>query len=97
VDIFDEIKSNNNFIIFKYSPYCPISQFQEFAFDEWIKHQAVKYTKINVITQRDISNAIANIFNIKHESPQIIFFIDGTPVYHASHNNINLNKIESML
>lgn len=97
MDILSTINQKEFFIIFKYSPYCPISKWQEYAFDQWISNQKVEFIKINVITERDASNFVAEKFNIKHESPQIILFNNGKPIYHASHNNIDLNKIESLI
>jgi bacillithiol system protein YtxJ len=55
---------------------------------------------INVVvmqTHRDISNAIAARTGVRHESPQAIVLIDGEPVYHASHYDIEAAHIEANL
>lgn len=97
MDILNFIDEKNDFVVFKYSPYCPISQRQEYIFDKWCKEKQIDYVKINVITQREISNKIAEKYNIKHQSPQIIVIKNKVPVYHSSHDNINYDEIESLL
>ena len=48
-------------------------------------------------SHREISNEIASRTGIRHESPQAIVLIDGRPVYHASHYDIEAAHIESRL
>lgn len=55
---------------------------------------------VNVVviqTHRDISNAIATRTGVRHESPQAIVLRDGKPVYHASHYDIEAERIEASL
>jgi bacillithiol system protein YtxJ len=40
---------------------------------------------INVIHQRDLSNAIASTFDVRHESPQVIIIKDGEVAWKGSH------------
>jgi bacillithiol system protein YtxJ len=93
----DKIRIAEKIIIFKFSPSCPISLRKESEFDDWVSQREIEYVKVNVISERDISNKIAEIFNIKHESPQIIFIENGKPAYFASHYDIDLKYLESLL
>lgn len=43
---------------------------------------------LDLIAYRDVSDAIALRFGIKHESPQMIFVKDGVAIKHASHKEI---------
>lgn len=43
---------------------------------------------LDLITHRDVSDEIALIFDIKHESPQLLFVKDGVVVKHVSHKEI---------
>lgn len=55
---------------------------------------------VNVVilqTHREISNAIANRTGVRHESPQAIVLRDGKPVYHASHYDIEAQRISASL
>lgn len=44
--------------------------------------------------QRDVSNEIASITSIKHESPQVIIVKDGLAVVNWSHQNIKAIDVE---
>ena len=52
---------------------------------------------INVVQQRDVSNAIASELNIRHESPQVLILKDGEVSWSGSHWQIKGNKILSNL
>ncbi|WP_370476593.1 bacillithiol system redox-active protein YtxJ [Tamlana flava] len=77
--------------IFKHSTRCGISrmvknQFEkDFGFDE---NQADLFY-LDLIAYRDISNAIAETFQVVHESPQLLVVKNGTVVAHASHGGVN--------
>jgi bacillithiol system protein YtxJ len=49
------------------------------------------------LQHRDISNEIANRFNVHHESPQVILIQHGECVYDESHNAIDWSDIETQL
>lgn len=74
-------------ILFKHSTRCSISA------AAWRRMEEVdteKYTIfwVNVITDRNISNAIAQRFGIRHESPQAILLEDGEVVWARSHYQV---------
>ncbi|MEL0456690.1 bacillithiol system redox-active protein YtxJ [Flavobacteriaceae bacterium SZ-1-7] len=90
----EEIKTKSETktqFIFKHSTRCGISrmvknQFEkDFDFDE---NQADLYY-LDLIAYRDISNAIAETFQVVHESPQLLVVKNGTVVAHASHGAVN--------
>lgn len=88
------IKTNNDndIVVFKFSPICPISRRIENEFDSWFKKHKKKLNlyKINVIAARNLSNHIADEFNISHESPQLIWLNKELKVKsHTSHYNID--------
>ncbi len=78
---WQEFKQNKaeqkEIIIFKYSPTCPVSYSIESMFDRWcggIPEEAnVTCAKINVVSARPVSQYIAKEFDIRHESPQLIW------------------------
>ncbi len=85
-----------SFLLLKHSNTCPISQA---AFDEFAAYanghlqQPAGY--IVVQENRDVSEAVASQFGIRHESPQAILFVKGEPVWHTSHYSINQETIEA--
>jgi bacillithiol system protein YtxJ len=44
---------------------------------------------LDLLNHRDISNAIAERFNVVHESPQLLVIKNGIAVSIASHGSIN--------
>ena len=83
-------------VIFKHSSTCGISSGVFNVVDGGVE------TDVHLVVvqkNRDISNLIAHRTGIRHESPQAIVLHKGTPVYHASHWDIEpsdiLDKIEA--
>ncbi len=81
-------------LLFKHSTQCPISAKAHQEFMSYMENQQeVPAALVKVIESRPVSNAIADHFQIKHESPQI-FLLDGQEVlWHTSHRNINKDAI----
>lgn len=78
-------------IIFKYSTRCGISRMvmNQFVEDFNFEDHQVDLHYLDLIRYREISNAVANTFNVVHESPQILIIRNGTVVKHASHGSVN--------
>ena len=96
VNDFNDINDNNGFIvIFKHSYRCIISRIVlkkfEFQYDNSITN--IKYFLIDVLKNREISNKIASVFNIDHESPQLIIIKNGELVHNSSHSDISFSDV----
>lgn len=86
-------------LLFKHSRSCGTS-FE--ALDEILAHRAeradrVRYAMVTVQHDRDLSNAIATRFNIRHETPQVILVRGGHVVWTASHFRINGRALDQAL
>ena len=44
-----------------------------------------------------LSNALAEQFNVTHQSPQIIVVKNGKAVFNTSHNMIDANKLKDYI
>lgn len=80
-------------LLFKHSLTCPISTS---AYHEISRADA----DINLVIMqraRDVSNKIAEMTGVRHESPQAIVLKDGKPVFHASHYNIEAEEVSEKL
>ena len=55
---------------------------------------ALPFYYLDLINHRAISNAIAEKFQVHHESPQILLIKNGECIYAESHNGINMAEIE---
>ncbi|MDB5191059.1 MAG: pyridoxamine 5-phosphate oxidase [Segetibacter sp.] len=84
-------------VIFKHSTRCSISSMAKSRLDrsEDIKDADVYY--LDLIAHRTLSNAVAQVFNVYHESPQVLVIKNGECVYDESHMGININEIKDNL
>lgn len=90
------IKSSNDrpVAIFKHSTSCSRSAHAKFrltqAADEMNEHMAFYY--LDLLRYREISNAIAQMLGLVHQSPQLIVISKEEVRYHASHESISASK-----
>ncbi|MCF8412902.1 MAG: bacillithiol system redox-active protein YtxJ [Melioribacteraceae bacterium] len=89
-------------ILLKVSPYCPISHSVESNFDRWAENlendPELDIRKVNVISARNLSNYVAEKFQIRHESPQLIWFTKtGKIKWHESHYGISTEQLNENL
>lgn len=98
----DEIVEVSNAVpvlIFKHSTTCGISKMALRSFErayDYDKKEIAPYF-LDLKAHRDISSAIAEKFNVQHESPQILLIKNGTAVYHTSHGAIDAESLRSKL
>ncbi len=94
----DEIveNSNNKTIgIFKHSTRCSISRFALKQFEnEYNLEDTIDLYFLDLLNHRDISNEIANRFQVMHQSPQLILVKNGVAVYDDSHSDIQAEVLE---
>ena len=89
----EEIKEqskSNAVLIFKHSTRCGISkmvikQFENLFTEE---HQNLKVYYLDLLNYRDISAEIGAMFQVMHQSPQLIVVKNEVSVHHASHSDI---------
>jgi len=82
--------------IFKHSTSCFISKTVLRNFEKEISNAEnldTEFYFLDLLAHRSISNKIAEDFNIRHESPQLIVIENGKAVSNASHQHISLNQI----
>ena len=94
VQHFDLIRGLDEAVIYKHGPMCwsgmvAHKHVRNFSAD----HPNVPVFIIDVVRQRALSRHIADILQIRHESPQAIILQDGHPVWEASHYRVTRNAI----
>ncbi|KDN56463.1 bacillithiol system redox-active protein YtxJ [Flavobacterium seoulense] len=101
VDQLGEIIFNSNekpAVIFKHSTRCSVSRMALRQFEnEFNLEEEVTPYFLDLLNYREISNEIANRFNVHHESPQIVVIKDGKAVYDASHSDIDAVGLKDKL
>ncbi len=88
-DLFEK-SSKNPIVLFKHSDTCSIS----LGVFEEISNADVEINIVVVQQNRDISNSIAEMTGIRHQSPQAIVLKNGRPVYNASHYDITADAVK---
>lgn len=89
------IKSNQKLFFLKNSTTCNVSADAFAAYSELAEqlNDATLYY-LNVQEARPLSNAIAKKYQVKHESPQALLFINGELKWHASHWTLTYNELK---
>nr|WP_315223304.1 bacillithiol system redox-active protein YtxJ [uncultured Flavobacterium sp.] len=86
----EAVSNEKPVVIFKHSTRCSISRMALKQFErEYDLNDTVDAYFLDLIAHRDISNEIANRFNVYHESPQLILIKNGKAVYDVSHSDID--------
>jgi bacillithiol system protein YtxJ len=97
----DEIVTVSNekpTVIFKHSTRCSISRFALKQFEkEFDLEDKVDTYFLDLLENRNISNAIAARFNVYHQSPQLLLIVGGKSVYDVSHSDIDAGKLKEKL
>lgn len=79
--------------IFKHSTRCSISSMAKSRIETAMSDSTPDLYLLDLLSHRDVSNAIEEQFDIQHESPQLILLHMGKPLYNASHGMINMKDL----
>lgn len=80
-------------VIFKHSTRCSISDVAKTRLERNALPDAIDFYYLDLIAYRSLSNHIAEIMQVQHESPQILVIKDGKCTYHESHMGIQFDDI----
>ena len=80
-------------VIFKHSIRCSISSVAKSRLEKSFAPQNVDFYYLDLVNYRPISNAIAEKFDVFHESPQVLLIKNGKCVYDESHLSISMDDI----
>ncbi len=84
--------------LFKHSTSCPISGRAWKLFSQFVETcEEADFWRVLVIENRPLSQWIADQTGIWHESPQVILFHRGRPVWHESHFGITEKALKKAL
>ena len=85
-----ELSKDKLVVIFKHSTRCGISSGVLSKFEKATDSntETIAFYYLDLIKYRNISNEIAQVFNVYHQSPQVILLKNGVVVNHASHYDI---------
>jgi bacillithiol system protein YtxJ len=80
-------------VIFKHSTRCSISAVALQRLQKVAQPTDVDFYFLDLLSYRSLSNRIAEVFSVAHESPQILVIRDGGCVYAESHMGISMSDI----
>ena len=83
-------------VIFKHSVRCGISGVVKSRLEKGKLPSDNDYYFLDIIHFRALSNRIAELFKVYHESPQVLVIRNGECVYDESHMGITVQEIEAM-
>ncbi len=87
-------------VIFKHSTRCSISTTSLNRLERnWRQEElgSIRPYFLDLISYREISQAIAQKFGVEHESPQVLIIENGKVIFHRSHLAIEYNSIKQTL
>ncbi len=86
-------------LIFKHSTRCNISTLAKSRLEmQWnISDDSIQPFYLDLLAHRDISSLITEKFQVYHESPQILLIQKGVCILDASHLDIDVEEIKSVL
>ncbi|WP_127844755.1 bacillithiol system redox-active protein YtxJ [Psychroflexus aestuariivivens] len=99
IDSVKKLSQEKVVVIFKHSTTCGISnmvwhQFQtEIDFD----NSKIEMLYLDLLSNRDVSNEVSRVFQVLHQSPQILVIKNGEVLHHASHAAIRISDIRSFI
>jgi len=86
-------------LIFKHSTRCSISLMakKKFELDWYALPPSMPLYFLDLLKFRTLSNAIAENFQVHHESPQVLLIKDGACIFESSHGDISADEIAEQI
>lgn len=92
----NDIKAASGYsIIFKHSTRCSISMMAKKRFEldgNLFDEQTTPLYFLDLLKYRDLSSKVAELFQVHHESPQLLVIKDGECVLDQSHSSISAEE-----
>ncbi|WP_298302264.1 bacillithiol system redox-active protein YtxJ [Hydrotalea sp.] len=80
-------------VIFKHSTRCSISSTALNRLERADMPEGIDFYYLDLIQYRPLSAKVAAIFQLQHESPQVLLIKDGICIYDESHMAIAMDEI----
>lgn len=80
-------------VIYKHSSTCSVSTVARHRLEKNATPGGVDFYFLDIWSNRPLSNKVASVFNIHHESPQVLLIKNGECVYDESHLGIRMDEL----
>jgi bacillithiol system protein YtxJ len=97
IQTINEMSESRTQIIFKHSTRCSISTMAEGRLNRAEAPSNADFYYLDLLQHRDISNEIASVYKIQHESPQILVIKNKDCVLEQTHSGINMKEISEYI
>jgi bacillithiol system protein YtxJ len=100
LDVVIEESKSTPVVIFKHSTSCSISSTAKSRLERQWSGGGLDHVKpyfLDLLQYRPVSNEVAEVFQVRHESPQLLLIQDGMCTYDASHLGINLDSLKKKI
>ena len=100
LDEIDALSHTRPQLIFKHSTRCSVSSMAKRGLDRELQQDSMLPFDIyylDLIAYREISNNIAQRYDVEHESPQILLIKDSKSIFDASHSDVSLEDALKVL
>jgi bacillithiol system protein YtxJ len=88
-----ELSSQKAQLIFKHSTRCASSSMAKARLERSAQPDNLDFHFLDLVKYRQLSNKIAELFSVSHESPQVLLIKNGECVYEESHSAIRMEEI----
>ncbi|RTL60747.1 MAG: bacillithiol system redox-active protein YtxJ [Sphingobacteriales bacterium] len=93
IDNIITASENKPQVIFKHSTRCNTSILAKHRIEKNFAGNDIDFYLLDLIQHRDLSNKIADMFGVYHESPQVLLIKNGECIYDESHLGINMDEL----
>ncbi|SDD69913.1 bacillithiol system protein YtxJ [Terribacillus halophilus] len=90
----DVLNREAAFYLLKHSLTCPISARAKQEYDRYSLDTQLPMYTLYVQEARELSNMIAQRYEVKHESPQTLLFQNNQVIWHTSHHDITETALQ---
>ncbi|HET6567945.1 MAG TPA: bacillithiol system redox-active protein YtxJ [Rhodothermales bacterium] len=97
LDSLDARSFEEPVVIYKHSTTCTLSSWARDEMGAFVRESGLPVYQVVVQHARPLSNAIAERYGIRHESPQVILLFRGMPQFHASHRRVTAEAVQQAL
>lgn len=84
-------------VIYKHSTRCGTSSLVLNRLEKASRVPEADFYYLDVIRNRNVSNEIAQLFNVYHESPQVLLIKNGECKFEESHTGISMDELTEQI
>lgn len=95
-DILND-ESDRIHLIFKHSTRCSLSTLAKTRLERDWDGNGMVFHLLDLIRYRSVSDHVSEVFDVYHESPQMIIIHQGESLHDASHLDISVKELQEVL